>query len=94
MSELSNKEIVKKFKETEYGKKTNKCLCISTFIFFLMFIVIGAFAVLAEPMRIEGFTKDIVSLILNLILYISAIFMVYFDGKRNGAIEQYKLSRK
>ena len=94
MSELSNKEIVKKFKETEYGKKTNKCLCVSTFIFFLMFIVIGAFAVLAEPMKIEDTTQDLVSLILNFTFYISAMFMFYFDGKRNGALKQYKLSKK
>ncbi len=59
-----------------------------------MFIVIGAFAVLAEPMKIEDTIKDLVSLILILILYISTIFMVYFDGKRKGALKQYKLSRK
>lgn len=95
MYEFSSKEVRTKFKKTEYGKKLNKMLLISVIIsgvlFFgscIVFFLMGSGAELLS-------TKE--DMLLNILFGVTAISVVitcYFDGKRDGAIEQYKLSIK
>ena len=95
MYEFSEKEIISKFKKTEYGKKTNKMLYISIVISLVLFIVSCVLFV------IIGAGKEILTTVedawLNIIFGITAISVIiscYFDGKRDGAIEQFKKSKK
>lgn len=95
MYEFSEKEIRSKFKKTEYGKKTNKMLYISIVISLVLFIVSCVLFV------IIGAGKEILTTVedawLNIIFGITAISVIiscYFDGKRDGAIEQFKKSKK
>ena len=89
MFEFSDKKDREKFKKTAYGKKTNFWLLISALVAlpFFVFEIIICF--------ID--TSDINSRFLTLM---STLFVVtvavacYFDGKRDGAIEQYKIENK
>lgn len=82
MYEFSKKEVRKKFVETEYGKKVNTWLYISGVIavFFLVFSILS---------RIVSFSETIIEII-DIGFFISAVFVCYFDGKRDGAMEQFK----
>lgn len=96
MYEFTKKEIRKQFKETEYGKKTNRWLYTSAILALLVFIV-------GEIISILYFTKTIklddecfyscLEIILP-IFFITSIIACYFDGKRDGAIEQFKRDLK
>lgn len=88
MYEFSKKELREKFKETEYGKKVNTWLYISFIIaipFFLLFIL--------SNFDVVTFSKNTKEMIDSAFL-IFAIIACYFDGKRDGAIEQFKKSLK
>lgn len=86
MYEFTKKELRQKFKETEYGKKTNKwlniCICISVLIYILDVIVLINF--------INDENRITIIPLLFLITCLSSIISCYFDGKRDGAIEQFK----
>ena len=95
MYEFTKKEIRKKFKETDYGKKTNKWLYISMFITIIIYITALVFFYL--------FIKNIDDLndiyyimfpIIGALVLTSSITTCYFDGKRDGAIEQFKRDYK
>lgn len=95
MYEFSSKEVKTKFKKTEYGKKLNKmlliCVIVSGILFFgscIAFIFIGAGSQLLST------TEDMLLNVLFGITAISVVITCYFDGKRDGAIEQYKLGIK
>ena len=75
---------IEKFKETEYGKKTNKMLYISAPFGIIALI----FYVLITTKVIE-LGDSMLSFAFGLI-FIAVIIMCYFDGKRDGAIEQFK----
>lgn len=95
MYEFSDKEVRAKFKKTEYGKKTNKMLYISIVISLILFIVSCVVFI------IMGAGKEILTNVedawLNIIFGITAISIIiscYFDGKRDGAVEQFKIGNK
>ncbi len=95
MYEFSDKEARTKFKKTEYGRKTNKMLYISLVIAVVLFIAscIIYFVVAFD----NKFLTDIESILLNILFGITAIAVIlacYFDGKRDGAIEQFKRGNK
>ena len=83
MYEFTDKKIREKFKKTKYGKQVNKYLYISLGCLLIVILAIIICAILKTPI------KDIAAL-LSLPLFISIVFMCYFDGKRDGAIEQFK----
>ena len=96
MYEFSKKEIRNKFKETEYGKSTNKWLYISLGCvggLFLIALVI-VFLVLFKVISMDSETLPIIAGVFSYLIFISFIISCYFDGKRDGAIEQFKRSLK
>ena len=88
MYEFSDKEIRKNFKSTEYGKKTN--------IWLYLFLGIALFFVVLEILlyflsQNEEFVLDqTLKIYLDGLTAISVVTACYFDGKRDGAIEQFK----
>lgn len=95
MYEFNKKEIRKKFKGTEYGKKTNGWLYISIIITVIFIIIYGVLCILSCGENIElKITSQILLDILKTLTLISVICMCYFDGKRDGAIEQFKKNIK
>ena len=84
MYEFTDKETRKKFKETEYGKKTNKWLYIT--VPFGIAALVFYILITIKVIELEG---SMLSLAFGLI-FIAIIIMCYFDGKRDGAIEQFK----
>ena len=90
MYEFSKSEIRKEFKKTEYGNKVNKWLYISIIIAaaLLVFEITLFFLNKSNVMRLDEDIKNIIDYIFAL----SIIFACYFDGKRDGAIEQFKMS--
>lgn len=94
MYEFSSKDIKEKFKKTEYGKKTNKMLVISIIISVLLFLSsVIAYFVISYDKVLLTVTEDMVLNILFGITCISIIITCYFDGKRDGAIGQYKIKK-
>ena len=95
MYEFSNKEIKEKFKKTQYGKKTNKMLIVSIIASSLLFLfsVISYFVIAHDKILLTA-AEDIFLNILFGITCVSIIITCYFDGKRHGAIEQYKTTKK
>ena len=96
MYEFSDKEIRKQFKQTEYGKKTNKWL-------YMSLISVGIVAVISIIIAIVlafNFYKIDKSILIPVIGFLASAFWIvliiscYFDGKRDGAIEQFKLNQK
>lgn len=92
MYEFSKKQIRQEFKKTEYGKKVNSWLYISLTITAILLVVEFVLGFLdgADIYKASEVMLDI----LNLIVFISLIVTCYFDGKRDGAIEQFKKSKK
>ena len=96
MYEFTNKEIRKKFKETEYGKKTNSWLytSISVTVFLLCLILIIGSLYYFNVLKIKEEVIIVICGFLSTLWFISLITTCYFDGKRDGAIEQYKRDLK
>ena len=95
MYEFSDKEIRAKFKKTEYGKKTNKMLYISLAVSLVLFIAsCVAFFLMGAGKELLTTTQDMWLNILFGITAIAVIIACYFDGKRDGAIEQFKKENK
>lgn len=96
MYEFTKKEIREKFKNTEYGKKVNRMLNISLIIFVIIALipVVVSFAMGFADYKIDDRTFDLCYNIYMFIFYIVVIDCIYFDGKRDGAIEQFKRSIK
>ena len=92
MYEFSSKEIRAKFKETEYGKKTNKLLYTFLTITLSILVLPFVFGFLsgAEIINLSEKTIDLVLTIADGIFYVFLFITCYFDGKRDGAIEQFK----
>lgn len=91
MFEFSNKELKNKFKETIYGKKLNKILYISLSIALLLLMLSLFLFYLFD--NLNDIEKIILSILFG-ITSISFIIACYLDGKRDGAIEQFKLQIK
>lgn len=93
MYEFTKKEIRNKFKKTKYGKKVNKMFIVS-FVIALIFCSVWGFII----GYIDGAELELTKLQENLLNYLdiltilAVIIVCYFDGKRDGAIEQFKRS--
>jgi len=95
MYEFSDKEARAKFKKTEYGKKTNKMLYVSLAVALLLFVAsCVAFFLMGAGNELLTTTEDMWLNILFGITAIAVIIACYFDGKRDGAIEQFKRGKK
>ena len=92
---LDKIENVKQFKETEYGKKTNRWFWLSSIIAIIFVVVYAVLSILScgENMSLTT-TSEILLDLLRALTFISIISACYFDGKRDGAIEQYKKTLK
>ena len=89
MYEFSSKEDRENFKKTEYGKKTNIWLIISVAV-FVPIIIFTIFLIFAGTDKISP--RALTAIQILTIFSLSAVG--YFDGKRDGAIEQFKRSNK
>lgn len=95
MYEFSEKEVRSKFKKTEYGKKTNKMLYLSLAVSIVLFITSCViYIVMGAGKELLTTKEDMWLNILFGITAISVIISCYFDGKRDGAIEQFKKGNK
>lgn len=90
MYEFTDKKIRDKFKKTAYGKKTNEML-LKSLIVVASIIVISLLIILFYIVNIIDldFFAPTIGLLVCL-FFMSIITACYFDGKRDGAIEQYK----
>lgn len=93
MYEFTKKEIRNKFNKTKYGKKVNKMFTISFVIAFIFCFVWGFINGYIDGAELE-LTKVQENLlnILDIVTVLVVIIGCYFDGKRDGAIEQFKKS--
>ena len=94
MYEFTKKEIRNRFKRTKIGKTINKALLIS-----FVLLMISSFALGVVEGYIEGSeetisksleTTRIICLLLTFIFYSMTI---YIDGRRDGAIDQFKTQK-
>ena len=92
MYELIDKKIKNKFNETKYGKKTNKMFLIAS-INFVIIILLFATLYYLNLKNAISINDDLIN-IGKYILFIVAILVCYFDGKRDGAIEMFKNIKK
>lgn len=93
MYEFTDKKTRQKFKRTAYGKKTNEML-IKSLIADACVLVIGLLMFLFYKIDLIDF--DLFAPIMGLLLCLflmSIATSCYFDGKRDGAIEQYKRTK-
>ena len=93
MYELINKEIRNKFKKTKYGKKVNKMFTISIVI-ALLFCFVWGFVngfIYGAELELTNTQENLLNL-LSILTVIALTIGCYFDGKRDGAIEQFKRS--
>lgn len=90
MYELTDKKIRNKFKKTKYGKKTNEMLYKSLIFVFLMIVICLSIVLMFYIDLIDNCLFMILVPIISCLFFISIITACYFDGKRDGAIEQYK----
>lgn len=95
MYEISDKEARGRFKKTEYGKKTNKMLYISLAVAGVLFVVSCiVYILMGAGNELLTTTQDMGLNVLFGLTTIAVIIACYFDGKRDGAIEQYKRGSK
>ena len=88
MYEISDKKLRDEFKKTEYGRKTNIWLyfTLPLGVIALVFLILTSFGVVT-------FTQEQLDIIYPLgIVFVS--LSCYFDGKRDGAFEQFRRSKK
>jgi len=88
MYEFTDKEIRSKFKRTKYGKKTNKMLYTSLVITLILALPYALITIL--NINID---ENLISS-LSYLLIVALCVVCYFDGKRDGAIEQFKKNNK
>lgn len=85
---FTKKEIRKQFKETSYGKKLNILLWITILVFFILFISYEI--IYYESLLLNKAPENLHLYLISL----SICFMVYFFGKRSGAIKQFEKTLK
>ena len=104
MYEFTDKKVRQEFKKTKYGKTVSIYILISYIIFCVTLFI----SVLATILLKQNFFEILYSIrnmskmnIPQLLCYLSYLFcllsitlLLYFDGKRDGAIEQYKRIKK
>lgn len=96
MYDFTKKEIREKFKKTEYAKKLNKRLNVSIIFCVILVLIAFIFAMLvgSEVYEIKEELFNEIITDVKYIVGIEVIILSYFYGKRDGAIEQYKISLK
>ena len=95
MYEFSDKKVRDKFKKTEYGKKINIKLYISIVAAVILFLISSfSFFIMGAGGKILTITQNLILNIIFGITVIAIIIACYFDGKRDGAIEQFKIDNK
>ena len=96
MYEFLSKEVRSKFKETEYGKKTNKLLYtfLTITLSYLVLSFIFGFLCGAEIINLSEKTIDLILTVVDGVFSVFLIITCYFDGKRDGAIEQFRRDMK
>jgi len=84
MFEFSDKSTKNEFNKTDYGKKVSKLLYMSVISSLILIIVcfISFFIMSSE--------LSIIKILLLGFTSVSIILSCYFDGKRDGAFEQFK----
>ena len=93
MYEFTDKKIKEEFKKTEYGKKTNKIFWISVIIYIFVFLTTLFFLAMYFIKNIENVDYGKV-IEMSFPFIITMIIACYFDGNRDGAIEQFKRNMK
>ena len=93
MYEFCSKEVKEAFKKTEYGKKTNRWLHVSLAAVGVVISLAIIFCSLLfnKVISIEESVILVLSSFISGMFSISIIISCYFDGKRDGAIEQFKI---
>lgn len=86
MYEFTKKETRNKFNRTKLGKQINKFFY-STLILFIISVVCMIF------IHIKFVDNDDLRILSQIITFIFLTLLVYLDGKRDGAISQYKLQK-
>lgn len=91
MYEFTKKEIRNKFKKTKYGKKVNKMFTISMVVVFICGFIWGFINgfISGDELELNNAQENLLN-ILSVLTFATVIIGVYFDGKRDGAIEQFK----
>lgn len=91
MYEFTKKEIRNKFKKTKYGKKVNKMFTVSIIIVFIFCFILGFSAgfIHGAELELNKMQENLLN-VFSSFTFASIIIGVYFDGKRDGAIEQFK----
>jgi len=95
MYEFNKKELREAFKQTELGKKYNMYVIISCIVMGIFFVAVYTVYVfnLGSNKDLTN-TQSILTTLLFFMFFISAITACYFDGKRDGAFKQFKLTYK
>ena len=95
MYEFNKKELREAFKKTELGKKYNLYVIISCIVMVIFFIAVYIIYVfnLNNTKDLTN-TQSILITLLFFFFFVSAITACYFDGKRDGAFKQFKLTYK
>ena len=88
MYEFTDKKVREKFKKTAYGKKITKSFKTAIGICAMFLLLLMGFS--APNYYGNEIIDESVLDFLRFIVFISIVIAVYFDGKRDGAIEQYK----
>ena len=92
---MMEKDAGEKFKKSEYGKKINKTLHISLIISAVLFTSsIVVFILVGAGSELLTAREDMLLNILFVLTAITVIITCYFGGKRDGALGQYKESKK
>lgn len=95
MYEFNKKELRDAFKKTELGKKYNMYVIISCVVTGIFFVALYAvYVVYVAKCENLSNTQSILTTLLFCIFTISALFACYFDGKRDGAFKQFKITYK
>lgn len=91
MYEFTKKEIRNKFKKTKYGKKVNKMFIISMIIVLIFCGICGFINGFIDGAELDlNEAQENLLNIFSSLTFGTIIIGVYFDGKRDGAIEQFK----
>lgn len=86
---FTNKKVIKEFKSTEYGKKLNKQMNICAIITLILLAITLVIMVLSKNNVISSFFE----LVSELILVVFWIIIIYFDGKKDGALKQFEIDK-
>ena len=85
---FTDKKTREKFKKTALGKKISKSFGTAIGICAIFLLLLMGLSLLND--YANGVIDEGVLSLVKLITSVAIVFAVYFDGKRDGAIEQFK----